>query len=64
LVGGVGCGQIAKVPNQIVVALTIEAVAEALVYAKKAGAEPISVRDALLGGFALHVYSKFTAHVC
>lgn len=52
LVGGVGDGQVAKVANQIIVALNIEAVCEALVFAKKAGADPAKVRDALLGGFA------------
>lgn len=51
-VGGVGDGQVAKVANQIIVALTIEAVAEALVFATKAGADPAKVREALLGGFA------------
>jgi 2-hydroxy-3-oxopropionate reductase len=52
LVGGNGAGQIAKVANQIIVALTIEAVAEALVFASKAGADPAKVREALMGGFA------------
>jgi 2-hydroxy-3-oxopropionate reductase len=52
LVGGVGAGQITKVANQIIVALNIEAVAEALVFAKKAGADPAKVRQALMGGFA------------
>jgi 2-hydroxy-3-oxopropionate reductase len=52
LVGGVGDGQTTKVANQIVVALTIEAVAEALVFASKAGADPAKVRQALMGGFA------------
>lgn len=52
LVGGNGAGQTCKVANQIVVALTIEAVAEALVFASKAGADPARVREALLGGFA------------
>lgn len=52
LVGGVGAGQTAKVANQIVVALTIEAVAEALVFASKAGVDPAKVREALMGGFA------------
>jgi 2-hydroxy-3-oxopropionate reductase len=52
LVGGVGDGQTAKVANQIIVGLTIEAVAEALTFAKKAGADPAKVRDALMGGFA------------
>ena len=47
-----GDGQTCKVANQIVVALTIEAVAEALVFASKAGADPGKVREALLGGFA------------
>jgi 2-hydroxy-3-oxopropionate reductase len=51
-VGGNGDGQTCKVANQIVVALTIEAVAEALVFASKAGADPAKVRSALLGGFA------------
>lgn len=52
LVGDVGAGQIAKVANQIIVALTIEAVAEALLFAAKAGADPAKVRQALMGGFA------------
>lgn len=52
LVGDVGAGQVAKVANQIIVALNIEAVAEALVYASKAGADPARVRSALMGGFA------------
>ena len=47
-----GDGQICKVANQIIVALNIEAVAEALVFASKAGADPAKVRDALMGGFA------------
>ena len=47
-----GAGQTCKVANQIVVALTIEAVAEALLFASKAGADPAKVRQALLGGFA------------
>lgn len=51
-VGGVGDGQTAKVANQIIVALTIEAVAEALLFAAKAGADPAKVRAALMGGFA------------
>ncbi len=51
-VGGHGDGQTCKVANQIVVALTIEAVAEALLFASKAGADPAKVRQALLGGFA------------
>ena len=52
LVGGNGDGQTTKVANQIVVALTIEAVAEALLFASKAGADPAKVRQALMGGFA------------
>lgn len=51
-VGPPGAGQTAKVANQIVVALTIEAVAEALLFARKAGVDPAKVRQALLGGFA------------
>ncbi len=47
-----GAGQICKVANQIVVALNIEAVAEALLFASRAGADPARVRAALLGGFA------------
>jgi 2-hydroxy-3-oxopropionate reductase len=52
LVGGNGDGQTCKVANQIVVALTIEAVGEALLFASKAGADPARVRQALMGGFA------------
>lgn len=52
LIGGNGDGQTAKAANQIVVALTIEAVGEALLFASKAGADPAKVRQALLGGFA------------
>jgi 2-hydroxy-3-oxopropionate reductase len=51
-VGGNGDGQVCKVANQIIVALNIEAVAEALVFASKAGADPAKVRQALMGGFA------------
>ncbi len=51
-VGGVGDGQTTKVANQIIVALNIAAVSEALVFAKKAGADPAKVRQALMGGFA------------
>jgi 2-hydroxy-3-oxopropionate reductase len=62
LIGGVGAGQTAKVANQIIVALTIEAVAEALLFASKAGVDPEKVRQALLGGFAssrvLEVHAK------
>ena len=52
LVGENGVGQTTKVANQIVVALTIEAVGEALVFASKAGADPSKVRQALMGGLA------------
>jgi 2-hydroxy-3-oxopropionate reductase len=52
LVGENGAGQTCKVANQIVVALTIEAVAEALVFASRAGADPAKVRQALMGGLA------------
>jgi 2-hydroxy-3-oxopropionate reductase len=52
LVGGNGDGQTAKVANQIIVALNIEAVAEALLFASRAGADPARVRQALMGGFA------------
>jgi 2-hydroxy-3-oxopropionate reductase len=51
-VGAVGAGQITKVANQMIVALNIAAVAEALVFASKAGADPAKVRQALMGGFA------------
>jgi 2-hydroxy-3-oxopropionate reductase len=51
-VGDVGAGQVAKVANQIIVALNIEAVAEALLFASKAGVDPAKVREALMGGFA------------
>src|SRR5689334_16581093 len=52
LVGPNGAGQTTKVANQIIVALNIEAVAEALLFASKAGADPAKVRQALMGGFA------------
>ena len=52
LVGGNGDGQTCKVANQIIVALTIQAVGEALLFASKAGADPAKVREALMGGFA------------
>jgi 2-hydroxy-3-oxopropionate reductase len=51
-IGGPGAGQVTKVANQVVVGLTIQAVAEALVLARKAGVDPARVRAALLGGFA------------
>jgi 2-hydroxy-3-oxopropionate reductase len=62
LVGDPGAGQVTKVANQIIVALNIEAVAEALVFAARAGADPAKVREALMGGFAasrvLEVHGK------
>ncbi|PCF94729.1 2-hydroxy-3-oxopropionate reductase [Vreelandella nigrificans] len=51
-IGGHGAGQTCKVANQIVVALTIEAVAEGLLFASKAGADVVKVRESLLGGLA------------
>jgi 2-hydroxy-3-oxopropionate reductase len=47
-----GAGQTCKVANQIIVALNIQAVSEALVFASKAGADPAKVRQAIMGGFA------------
>ena len=47
-----GAGQTCKIANQIIVALNIQAVSEALVFAAKAGCDPAKVRQALLGGFA------------
>src|ERR1700754_446207 len=52
LVGGNGDGQTTKVANQIIVALNIAAVGEALLFASKAGADPAKVRQALMGGVA------------
>jgi len=51
-IGGHGAGQVTKACNQVVVALTIQAVSEALTLAAKAGVDPARVRQALLGGFA------------
>jgi len=51
-VGGAGAGQVAKAANQVIVGLTIEAVAEALTLARRAGVDPRRVREALAGGFA------------
>ena len=51
-VGGIGAGQVVKAANQVIVGLTICAVAEALVLAKHAGVDPAKVRKALGGGFA------------
>jgi len=62
LVGDNGAGQVAKACNQIVVAVTIEAVAEALTFARKNDVDPAKVREALMGGFAgsriLEVHGK------
>ncbi len=52
MVGGNGDGQTTKVANQIIVAVTIAAVGEALLFAARAGADPARVRQALMGGFA------------
>jgi 2-hydroxy-3-oxopropionate reductase len=51
-IGPAGAGQVTKAANQVVVALTIQAVAEALMLARQAGVDPARVREALLGGFA------------
>lgn len=51
-VGDAGAGQVAKIANQMIVALNIGAVAEALVFASRAGADPAKIREALTGGFA------------
>ena len=51
-IGGVGAGQIAKTVNQVIVAMTIDAVAEGLTLAKRSGVDPARVREALAGGFA------------
>jgi 2-hydroxy-3-oxopropionate reductase len=52
LIGGPGAGQVAKACNQIVVGVTIQAVSEALILARKSGVDPAKVREAMLGGFA------------
>jgi 2-hydroxy-3-oxopropionate reductase len=52
LIGENGAGQVCKIANQIIAALTIEAVGEGLLFASKAGADPAKVREALMGGFA------------
>ena len=62
LVGGNGDGQTTKVANQIIVALTIEAVGEALLFASKAGADPARVRQALMGDLPLRAFSRSTAN--
>lgn len=51
-IGPVGSGQIAKLANQAIVGITIGAISEALLLAAKGGADPVAVREALLGGFA------------
>lgn len=51
-VGGHGAGQLAKLCNQAIVAISIGAVAEALFLAEKGGADPAAVREAIRGGFA------------
>lgn len=51
-VGGVGAGQVAKAANQVIVGITIAAVAEALAMARRAGVDPLVLRDTLMGGFA------------
>src|SRR5208337_430625 len=51
-IGGAGSGQVAKACNQVVVAMTIQAVGEALVFARKNGADPAKIREAMMGGFA------------
>jgi 3-hydroxyisobutyrate dehydrogenase-like beta-hydroxyacid dehydrogenase len=50
--GGVGAGQVAKIANQMIVGLTIAAVAEAFALSKRAGVDPALVRQAIMGGFA------------
>ena len=52
LVGGVGAGQLAKLANQMIVGITIGAVAEALLLCERGGANPAKVREAITGGFA------------
>ncbi|WP_288585983.1 NAD(P)-dependent oxidoreductase, partial [uncultured Methylobacterium sp.] len=51
-VGPAGCGQLAKLANQAIVASTIVTVAEAITFVERGGADPAKVREALLGGFA------------
>ncbi len=51
-IGDIGAGQTCKIANQIIVALTIEAVGEALLFSSKAGVDPKKVQQALMGGFA------------
>ena len=52
LVGPAGCGQLAKLCNQLIVGATLNIVAEALLLAQAGGANPAAVRAALRGGFA------------
>jgi 2-hydroxy-3-oxopropionate reductase len=63
-VGPSGAGQVTKACNQLVVAATIEAVAEALLLAERSGVDPAKVREALLGGFAGSRSSRCTASGC
>ena len=51
-IGDHGAGQVTKAANQIIVGLTIQAVAEALIFAKKSGVDPVNVRRAIMGGYA------------
>ena len=51
-IGDHGAGQVTKAANQIIVGLTIQAVAEALIFAKKSGVDPVKVRRAIMGGYA------------
>ncbi len=51
-VGPVGCGQLAKIANQMIVASTIATVSEAFLLAERGGADPAKIREALTGGFA------------
>jgi len=52
LVGSAGSGQVAKLCNQLIVGATLNIVAEALLLAQAAGADPVAVREAIRGGFA------------
>ncbi len=51
-IGGIGAGHVAKAANQVIVGLTLGAVAEAISLARRAGVDPAKVREALMGGFA------------
>ena len=63
-VGDHGAGQVAKACNQVVAAVTIEAVAEALTFARRSGVDPAKVRAALLGGSPAARFSRPTASAC